>query len=122
MKFLNIGRYIRPLTVTKELPTVTNIWTTCDTPEVTQPVILNSVWQASDGTIGIVMANITDQPQTIEYSYDLSETGGKHGKWTLKRTEAESPQEIGTVEGDHIERSDEVPARTIIVIEASRQT
>lgn len=121
MKFLNTGRYIRPLTVTKELPTVTNIWTTCDTPEVTQPVILNSVWKASDGSIGIVLANITDQPQTISYAYDLSEAGGDHGAWKLRRTEGESPSEIGTVAGGKIERSDEVPPRSVIVIEASPQ-
>jgi hypothetical protein len=121
MKYLNVGRMIRSLTVTKKLPTVTNIWTTCETPEVTLPVILNSVWRASDGTIGIVLANITDQPQTIKYAYDLSENGGQHAKWKLQRTDGNSPREMGIVNGGQLQRSDEVPPRSMIVIEAAPQ-
>lgn len=117
MKFLNTGQMMRPLTVTSELPTVTNIWTTCDTPEVTQPVILNSTWKASDGTIGIVMANITDQPQTIQYRFDIAETGLAGDQWRLTRTDGETPADIGEVKGTVVDRSDTVEPRSVKIIE-----
>lgn len=116
MKFLNTGRMIRSVTLTKPLATVTNIWTTCDTPEVTLPVVLNSAWQASDGTIGIVLANITDQPQTISYKYDLSETGAQAAGWELTRTDGDSPQKLDALSGNALERSDTVAPRSMQVI------
>jgi len=121
MKFLNVGQSIRALKLKSPQEMIKIIWTTCDTPEHTLPAIMNSVWKSSDGSIGIVLANITDSPRKIHYGYDLSEEGGKHGKWKLVRTDGSTPVAIGDVLGDTIERTDEVPARSVIVIEAVPQ-
>jgi hypothetical protein len=118
LKFLNVGEYIRPLDVKTPQEMIKTIWTTCDTPEHIQPAVLNSVWKASDGSIGIVLANTTATARKIHYGYDLSENGGKHGAWTLRRTDGSTPIEIENVKGDSIERTDEVPAYSAIVIEA----
>jgi len=121
LKFVNVGEFIRPLDVKTPQEMIKTIWTTCDTPEHILPAVLNSVWKASDGSIGIVLANTTNSPRKIHYGYDLAENGGKHGKWKLQRTDGPAPVEIGVVDGDKIERTDEVPPQTIVIIEAVPQ-
>lgn len=117
MKFLNVGQMLRPLTITKPLPTVTNIWDLNDTPEHTQPVILNSVWKAADGTVGIVLVNITNKPQTIDYKFNLQEAGLKGTKWSLRQIEGKTPVVLGKGNGASLQRSDVVAPRSMKVIE-----
>lgn len=118
LKYINTGEFIRPLTIKTPQEMIKTIWTTNDTPEHIQPAVLNSVWKASDGTIGIVLANTTGQARKINYAYDLSENGGKVGKWKLVRTDGPEQADVATVDGDTIERTDEVPARSVIILSA----
>ncbi|MHA1832785.1 MAG: DUF6259 domain-containing protein, partial [Candidatus Baldrarchaeia archaeon] len=39
------------------------------------PAILSSTWKASDGSLGFVFVNITENPITLEYEVDLKEYG-----------------------------------------------
>ena len=119
MKFLNVGDMMRPLEVTEPLPEVRTIWRACDTPEHVQPAILNSVWRAADGTVGIVLVNISDRPQTIRYRCDLAACGFETGPVVLTRIDGETPQGLGRAEGLVLERSDQLEDRSVMIIEIS---
>ncbi len=117
MKYLNTGDMMRPLTITKPLPEVRTIWRLCDTPEHIMPAVLNSVWKASDGTIGIVLVNISEQPQTITYRYDLGGCGVDGKKFELTRIDGADREPLEIVSGKTIERSDVVDAISVKIIE-----
>lgn len=119
MKFLNFGDMMRPLRVVGELPRVTNIWRYKDTPEHTQPAILNSVWKAADGTAGIVLVNITGSEQTIRYRCDLAECGITAGKVTVTRIDGEKPVQVGESAGAILERTDSVGPRSVAIFEVA---
>jgi hypothetical protein len=117
MKFLNVGQMMRPLTVTRPLPEVKTTWRFNDTPEHIMPAVINSVWKAADGSIGIVLANITAQPQSISYRFDLAEAGLKGSKFALRQIDGPQPQGMGTMTGKVVERTDTVPGQSVSIIE-----
>ena len=117
MKFLNVGDMMRPLEVAPSLPTVERTWRHCDTPDFVLPVVYNSVWKAEDGAVGIVLANITDTPQTIAYRCDLAECGLGDGPYRLTRVDGEAPEDLGTASGPVLEREDRVNGYDLKIIE-----
>ena len=119
MPYLNVGQMMRPLEVTKPLPTVTRIWRLNDTPEHVLPVVLNSVWKAADGTIGIVLFNHTDQSQTIDYRCDLAACGLEGTNFEISRIDGPQPQELGAVHGRVLERTDTVDPYTVVVLKVA---
>jgi|GEM_PF-4328865 len=119
MKFLNHGDMMRPLILAEPLPIVSRTWRYCDTLDHELPVVYNSVWKAADGTIGIVLANITDQPQTISYQCDLSECGLTSDRFDLTRIDGEAPQSLGTVTGPILSRQDTIPGYNLMIIQVS---
>ena len=122
MKFLNVGDMMRPLRLTEPLPTVKRVWRYCDTPDFVLPVVYNSVWKAADGTVGIVLANITDTPRPIAYRCDLAECGLGAGPHRLTRIDGPSPQPLGAVEGSVLEREDTVDGYAVKIIEIGPAT
>ncbi len=116
LDYLNFGDMMRPLVVTTPLEKVTRIWRLNDTPEHTLPVVLNSVWKAPDGSLGIVLFNITDQPQTIDYRSDLAECGLKGDRFTITRIDGEQPQPMGTSTGTMLERSDTIEPYNVMIL------
>lgn len=116
LDYLNFGDMMRPLVLTEPLPTVDCVWRYTDTPEHTLPVVFNSVWKAPDGSVGIVLFNITDQPQEIAYRSDLAECGLTSGSHELTRIDGETPEPLGTFEGDVLKRRDTVEPRSVKII------
>ena len=51
------------------MPTVSY---TLDNSLITQPAIMSSAWQASDGTMGIVLFNISQAPQRLSVSRSMA--------------------------------------------------
>ncbi len=117
MKFLNVGQMMRPLTLTKPLAKVKRIWRRCDTPEHILPVVYNSVWKAADGTIGIVLANITDVPQIIHYRYDLKDSGLNRTPLQIQRIDTASPGDAEKVQETVMERSDSIEGYSVKILE-----
>lgn len=120
MKFLNVGDMMPPLTLTKPLPTVKRIWRANDTPEHVLPVVYNSVWKADDGTVGIVLANIMPEPQTIAYSCDLAACGLSGGKYKLTRSDTAQPEDLGAVTENLLSREDTIDGYSVKVIEVRK--
>jgi len=114
--YLNFGDMMRPLVVTEPLEEVMRIWRLCDTPENILPVVMNSVWKAPDGTEGIVLFNITDQPQKISYRCDLSECGLQGDRFKLTRIDGPQPVAMGHAEKSVLERTDEVEPYNVVII------
>ncbi|MHB9071218.1 MAG: DUF6259 domain-containing protein [Sedimentisphaerales bacterium] len=119
MKFLNTGDMMRQLTVTKPLPDIRTIWRVCDTPEHIMPAVINSVWKASDGTIGLVLVNISEEPQTITYRYDLGGCGIDGKKFILTRIDTPKRDRLESINGLILERSDTVEGAGVKIIEIS---
>jgi len=62
-RFTRYGEMLRPARVLNEIPTGTGVWR----EPVTMPIILHSLWQAPDGTLGLVVTNWSDTEQEIEF-------------------------------------------------------
>lgn len=67
--FLATGRMLRPLDFGDQLESISLRWARSWQDEVGEPVVLppvfNSVWQRRDGSIAVVLVNITEQPIDI---------------------------------------------------------
>lgn len=116
LQYLNVGDMMRPLVVTKPLQTVERIWRLNDTPQHTLPVILNSVWKAADGTIAIVLFNITTEPQAISYRSDLAEAGLKGSRFKITRIDGAEPVAMGYADSDKLERTDTVEPYGLMIL------
>jgi hypothetical protein len=68
--YLARGKMMRPLDLSDQIQQVKRTWAQTWTDnrgcEVKLPSVLNSVWQAYDGSIGIVLVNITKDPQKLK--------------------------------------------------------
>lgn len=116
MKFLNFGRMMRPLTEVEPWPRVNRTWRYCDTPEHVLPVVMNSVWQAADGHVGIVMVNITDEPQEVAYQLDLAECGIE-GEYTLRRVDGPTSQALGSGRDAVLEQRVSLEGYDVMIVE-----
>ena len=67
--FLAQGRMLRPLDLSSQLKPVSRRWAMAWTDETGTEVslmpVMNSVWQRIDGSIGVVLVNITDEPISL---------------------------------------------------------
>jgi hypothetical protein len=72
-RYVGLGEMLRPPTIENDLPQISGWW--WDWPEkppwitrtVTRPAVLHSAWKASDGSVGIVFLNISEQPQQVAF-------------------------------------------------------
>lgn len=63
---LALGRLLRPLDLASQVRTVEQQWIAWDHPiTVPLPEVLSSVWQAPDGTVGVLLLNRSDQPKPL---------------------------------------------------------
>lgn len=65
-RYVGLGEMLRPPKLGRALPEVSGWWRT-EAHVFTCPAVIHSAWQASDGRIGIVFLNISEQPQTIAF-------------------------------------------------------
>lgn len=107
LKYLNDGDMMRPPTVLTPLPRVERTWRYTDTPQHVLPVIMSSAWRAADGSVAIVLVNITDEPQSIHYQFDLAECGLTSPARAM-RIDGPTPQSLDDAPALLVERVDEV--------------
>ena len=82
------------------------------------PAVLNSVWKAPEGAaVGIVLVNITDVPQTIEYECDPAECGLEGDRFTMTRIDTPEPAEEPACAGPKLRRRDVVNPQSVKIIE-----
>ena len=57
-------------------PKVSAVWPFFGKQQVaTMDAVISSVWRAEDGTIGLFLANLSETPQTYQYSFDPGSYG-----------------------------------------------
>jgi len=75
-KFLVYGEMLKPLTFKNELPQLEGWWQFGGREGLRRlPAVMNSVWKAPDGTLGLVFCNITDNAHRVEFTLDLKKYG-----------------------------------------------
>jgi uncharacterized protein DUF6259 len=71
-RYVGLGEMVRPPTLETKLPEVSGWWWAWNpkqwiTRTVTRPAVIHSAWRASDGSIGIVFLNISEQAQQVAF-------------------------------------------------------
>jgi hypothetical protein len=80
-RYLGLGEMLRPPTLETALPQVSGWWwpwperPPWNTRTVTRPSVLHSAWRKSDGSIGVVFLNISEQPQRFALSLPDAQWG-----------------------------------------------
>ena len=72
-KFLVCGEMLKPLTFENELPYREGYWVREGLGLRRLPAVMHSVWRASDGSLGLVFCNITDDEHGVEFKLNLEE-------------------------------------------------
>lgn len=114
-KYLAYGRMLRPLDTTVTL-VPTGLGNACLALDEL-PVILSSVWRASDGRTGIVFTNWTDTPQSIAYDFRYADYEIAAGtSLELVRLTGSGAAPIATVTGDFT-RTESLAPKDVLVLE-----
>jgi len=75
-KYLMLGEMLHPPISETPLPTVSAVWRFPWSPrgyKATMPVILSSAWKADDGTVGIILTNISQTTRAVSYIINAEE-------------------------------------------------
>jgi len=95
-KFLVYGEMQRPLVFDNKLPYLEGWWQKFREPEVRRlPAVMNSVWKAPDGTLGLVFCNISDNEHTVEFNLNLKDYNTPEAKkYSLVEREADGTEKV----------------------------
>ena len=75
-KFLVYGEMLKPLAFTNPLAHVKGWWQKFRKVEIRSlPAVMHSVWKAPDGSLGIVLCNITHDEHVVKFRLDLRDYG-----------------------------------------------
>jgi hypothetical protein len=117
-KYLGFGRLLRPLEATVEI-VETGLGAECRSLGRI-PVVESSVWQASDGDVGIVLTNWTDEPRSISFDFRLDRYGLAVGTtYFLYRLDAGGRTLLDVVSTDFA-REETLPSKSVLVLELSQ--
>ena len=83
------------------------------------PAVINAVWKAPDGTLGLVFCNVSESSQTVSYRIDLAEYGmPAHGKYTVRELQDNGASRgVGRNEESAFSRTETIPARRALLLE-----
>ncbi|MFH0970655.1 MAG: DUF6259 domain-containing protein [Candidatus Diapherotrites archaeon] len=88
-KFLIYGQLLRPLKLEGAGNNITFTYKTMgDNPTPypqTFPPVMNSVWKASDGSIGVMFINYTNNDESFSWTFDADEYGLSSSLFTMKK-------------------------------------
>lgn len=73
--FLALGEMLRPLALEGDVPTLEAMYNSKHKGEVRMPAVLNSVWRAPDGRVGVFLVNISREPRTVAFELNAEECG-----------------------------------------------
>lgn len=80
-RYVGLGEMLRPPKIENALPKVSGWWwpwpeqPPWNTRTVTRPAVIHSAWRASDGSLGLVFLNISEQPQQVAFSLQGDQYG-----------------------------------------------
>jgi len=75
-KFLVEGELLGELRPDEPVPEVHGTWNSWSaTWPAATPAVMGTIWRAPDGTLGLVMTNVDDQPHPFTYTFDARKWG-----------------------------------------------
>jgi len=123
LKFLLHGRLMRPLEPEVPIPTISLRWFFFGrTVDVTLPLIMSSVWKAEDGTLGLILTNISTMPQLAVYRVCPEEYGLPAGKgYLVSRITEKGTVKMGEYESAEIPVKKLLPGRSVLMLQVETQ-
>ena len=121
-KYMAFGEMLRPLPYKNEMPVVTGQWAVWRTKQkVELPAVINSVWKASDGSIGIALTNMSAKPVTATFECDAGEYGLRANKYLVSELTGKGLREVGFYPTTIFTHSEPMPPRSakLLVITAN---
>ncbi len=118
-KFLSLGEMEKPLVFADELPIMEaqqQAWTKGNRR---MPAVINSVWKAPDGTLGLVFCNVSESSQEARYTIDVTEYGLPAGRnyTVIEHHENGASMVAGRYDRAVFERVETIPARRAKILE-----
>jgi hypothetical protein len=119
-KFMALGEMLPPLelrdpsTSSGQVPKVVGQWAVWRTKQkIELPAVMNSVWKAPDGAIGIALTNMSAQPVAASFAIDLSRYGLAGTKRLVSELSEKGWRDIGTSYTSIYTRSEHMPPRSV---------
>ena len=83
------------------------------------PAVINAVWKAPDGTLGLVFCNVSESEQQTAYTIDVAEYGLPAGEGcaVVQHHENGASRVIGRYGGPVLSRTETLPARRALLLE-----
>jgi hypothetical protein len=127
-EFLTYGEMLRPLDLKGDFPSIKTTWLTKhllkETAMVQLPSVMNSVWKAPDGKLGIILVNIDTVPHKVEFQLNaglLSETLANTDLSASKIGMGNQAKELGKfINGQ--KTVIEIPARNSVIFKIGKKT
>jgi len=118
-KFLSLGEMRKPLTFSNQLPVQEAKQLPYFNGPRRIPAVINAVWKAPDGTLGLVFCNVSESGQEVRYTIDVTEYGlPASAKYTLSELlEDGASRVLGTYEKPTFSRTETIPARRALLLE-----
>ncbi len=116
-QFVTYGRFLGMITVTGDNPHVKGdgSGSFSGTYKIDTPSVIGSAWQAEDGSLGVLLANIGDKDRDVEVHLPLIRAGISASKgFTIERFGPEGLESSG--KGDSAEQKVKVPGRSAVVL------
>lgn len=118
-KFLTLGEMRNPLIFSNELPILEVKQQDWPKGPRRMPAVINAVWKAPDGTLGLVFCNVSESEQTVNYKIDLAEYGlPARGSYKVTELyENGATQMIGRYQESSFARVETIQARRGLLLE-----
>ena len=118
-KFLTLGEMRKPLTFCNELPIQEARQQPHSNGPRRMPAVINAVWKAPDGTLGLVFCNVSESGQEASYTINVTQYGlPASGKYTVTELhENGASRVVGTCEESTFSRTETIPARRALLLE-----
>ncbi len=112
-KWMALGEMLRPLEYKGEMPSVAGQWTVWRAKQrVELPAVMNSVWRAPDGTIGIALTNMSAKAVKARFEFKGAEYGLKSAGLAVSELTGKGVAEAEAYSAGSFERSEELPPRS----------
>jgi hypothetical protein len=100
------------------VPKVSAVWPFFGKQKVaTMPAVITSIWRAEDGSLGVMIANVSEATQTHRYSFDPAAHGLPAGKLTYTPITESGPGESFVGDGGIQSRSVDLEPHGVMIYE-----
>jgi hypothetical protein len=118
LDYLTFGRMLRPLQLIQQIPNVRGRYHVFRQKfaVVELPSVLSSVWQSPDGSMAIVLVNVSNQEQEIKFLFDGEKYGlMKSDMYTLSKVTKDGIVEQKVFSESTIQYKAKVAKRNVVI-------